>query len=71
MPTLTDYAPPMSKNKEWISRAEAATRIGVNVATIDRYVSKGVIRSRKNELTRRVTLSAEDVEAARQKRAET
>lgn len=68
MTTGLDYAPPMN-DTGWITRAEAAERIGVSLQTIDRYVSKGVINSRKNSFTARVTLSAKDVEAVRRERA--
>lgn len=69
MPSTT-YAPPVSTD-EWISRHEAARRIGVSVQTVDRYWrERGVIRSRKNDLTLRVTLSAEDVERVRREREE-
>jgi len=66
----TTYAPRVSTD-EWISRHEAARRLGVSVQTVDRYWrERGVIRSRKNELTRRVTLNAADVERVRVEREE-
>lgn len=64
----TTYAPRVSTD-EWITRHEAARRIGVSVQTVDRYWrERGVIAHRKNELTARVTLSAVDVEKVRQER---
>lgn len=64
----TTYAPLVGTD-EWITRHEAARRLGVSVQTVDRYWrERGVIRSRKNDLTLRVTLSAEDVERVRVER---
>lgn len=68
MTTLLDYAPPVAETEDWISRAEAATRIGVSMQTLDRYVTKGSIAKRQNPVTRRVRLSAEDVEKVRRER---
>lgn len=68
MTTSLDYAPPMSESEAWITRAEAAEILGVREQTVDRYVKAGVIASRKNEFTRRVRLSAEDVEKLRKAR---
>jgi excisionase family DNA binding protein len=71
MTAVLDYAPPVSTSKgEWMTRAEAAEALGVSLQTVDRYVSRGVIASRKNELTNRVRLAAADVEKVRRERAE-
>lgn len=67
--SLTAYAPSVSTD-EWITRHDAAERLGLSLATVDRYVARGVIRSRKNKITKRVTLNAADVEQLRREREE-
>jgi excisionase family DNA binding protein len=53
-----------------MTRQQAAEVLGVSLQTVDRYVSRGVIASRKNELTNRVRLSVADVEKVRRERTE-
>ena len=48
----------------WIPRAQAADRLDIRPATLDRWIATGLIRSRKNPLTRRVSVASEDVDAA-------
>jgi predicted site-specific integrase-resolvase len=67
MTAVIDYAPHVS-TKSWITRHEAAEILDLSLQTVDRYVKAGIIAARKNDLTRRVTLSAEDVERVRRER---
>lgn len=70
MPTAL-YAPPVSRSKsEWITRQQAAEVLGLSLASVDRYVRRGAIEMRKGLHTKRVTLSADDVERLRRELAE-
>jgi len=54
---------------ERITREQAAQRLGVSTATIDRYLRTGLLTSRvKNRVTGRVTLSAAEVEQLQRER---
>lgn len=53
---------------ERITREQAAERLGVSLATIDRYLAAGLLRREKNRLTKRVTLDADEVERLRSER---
>lgn len=54
---------------ERITRAEAADRLGVSLATIDRYLADDrLTRVTKIEITNRVLLDADQVEQIRRSR---
>lgn len=53
---------------ERITREEAARRLGVTLATIDRYLRTELLARYKNRVTGRVTLSAAEVEQLRRER---
>jgi predicted site-specific integrase-resolvase len=59
----------MADTDERITREEAARRLRVSTATIDRYLRTGLLTSRvKNRVTGRVTLSAAEVERLQRER---
>jgi predicted site-specific integrase-resolvase len=70
MTAVLDYAPHVSTSKSWITRQQAAKLLDLSLQTVDRYVKAGIIASRKNDLTKRVTLSADDVDKVKRGRAE-
>lgn len=53
---------------ERISRDEAAQRLGVSIATLDRYLADGLLTRHKNKITKRVQLDAGEVERLRRER---
>jgi predicted site-specific integrase-resolvase len=53
-----------------ITREEAAQRLSVAVATIDRYLRTGALTRHKNRITGRVTLSAAEVDQLRRERGQ-
>lgn len=53
---------------ERITREEASRRLGVSVATIDRYLRADLLSRHKNRVTGRVTLSAAEVEKLQRER---
>lgn len=53
---------------ERITREQAAERLGVSLATLDRYLAAGLLDREKNRLTKRVTLSAGQVDELRRTR---
>lgn len=53
---------------ERISRDEAAQRLGVSIATLDRYLADGLLTRHKNKITKRVQLDAAEVENLRRER---
>jgi hypothetical protein len=55
---------------ERITREDAARRLGVSLATIDRYLRTELLSRSKNAITGRVTLSAAEVEQLSRERAQ-
>lgn len=53
---------------ERITREQAAERLAVSLATLDRYLAAGLLARERNPVTRRVTLSADQVEQLRRTR---
>lgn len=53
---------------ERITREQAAQRLGVSLATLDRYLAAGRLDRERNDVTRRVTLDADQVEQLRRAR---
>lgn len=53
---------------ERISREEAARRLGVSPSTLDRYALAGYLHRERNNITRRTTYSAAEVDKLRQTR---
>ena len=48
---------------EWITRTQAAVRLGVTVRTIRRYMVSGRIRFTRDEMTGRVWIDADSLSA--------
>lgn len=65
MTTALQEAPPVT---ERIARADAAERLGVSIATVDRYLAEGLLTRHKNPVTKRVQLDAAEVEQLRRTR---
>jgi predicted site-specific integrase-resolvase len=57
--------PAGTDTSERISRKEAARRLGVHPATVDRYCGDGLIRAVRATVGRRTWLIAADVERVR------
>lgn len=55
--------PPRGEVTEWITRDEASARTGWSTERISRYIRGGHLRARKNEITKRVRVAANDLEA--------
>lgn len=53
---------------ERLSREDAAQRLGVSLATLDRYLARELLSRHKNPVTGRVTLSAAEVDELRRTR---
>lgn len=65
MTTMTGYPPPMTSDEpqQWLSRAQAAERLGVSTQTIDNWVRLGKLDRYKLAGRRLTRFKAEDVEA--------
>lgn len=59
-----------SGDDERITREEAAQRLGVSLATIDRYLRQKLISRQKNLITGRVTLSGAEIDRLRRERTQ-
>jgi predicted DNA-binding protein (UPF0251 family) len=59
-----------SGDDERITREEAAQRLGVSLATIDRYLRRRVLNRYKNLITGRVTLSGAEIDRLRRERTQ-
>jgi predicted DNA-binding protein (UPF0251 family) len=72
MTTALREAPAMadSDNDERITREEAAQRLSVSLATIDRYLRHKLISRQKNLITGRVTLSGAEIDRLRRERTQ-
>jgi predicted site-specific integrase-resolvase len=69
MTTALQEAPGMADGEgERITREDAARRLGVSLATIDRYLRTSLLSRYKNRVTGRVTLSAAEVEQLHRER---
>lgn len=55
---------------ERITREEAAQRLGVSLATIDRYLRHKLLGRQKNLITGRVTLSGAEIDRLRRERTQ-
>src|SRR6476620_10657207 len=55
-------------NKEWLSSAEAARRLGVSAATLYAYVSRGLLRSEGAEGQRERRYRADDISRLKRRR---
>src|SRR5439155_19016628 len=56
-------------NKEWLSSAEAARRLGVSSATLYAYVSRGLLRSEGSNGQRERRYSSDDVALLKRRRS--
>lgn len=51
-----------------LTREETAERLGVSLATVDRYLRRRVLTKRKSEITNRVEIDPDEVERLRARR---
>lgn len=51
--------------KTWLTRREAAQRAGVGLRTIARRLADGKLTRHRDELTRRVLIDADELDAVR------
>jgi citrate synthase len=58
-----------SAHDDWVPAAEAARRLDVKVGTLYSYVSRGLLRSRRDESSRRSVFNAAEVDDLRRTRA--
>jgi len=63
-----DLYDPVVSTHEWMSRDAAAEQLGVSTQTVDAYVRKRLIRSRRNEITKRTQLWRADAEQVQKTR---
>lgn len=68
MPLTLEHSPPVTTER--LTRAQAADRLGVSTATIDRYALSGLLTRYKNRLTGRVSYDAAEIEKLRTEREE-
>jgi citrate synthase len=66
---MNQYEFGWSADPEWVSAAEAARRLGVKVETLYSYVSRGLLRSRRDDDGRRSLFDAAAVNQLRRNRA--
>jgi citrate synthase len=66
---MNQYASEQRPDPEEVPTAEAARRLGIKVETLYSYVSRGLLRSRRDDEGRRSIFDAREVEELRRRRA--
>jgi citrate synthase len=66
---MNPYASEQRPDPEEVPTAEAARRLGIKVETLYSYVSRGLLRSRRDDEGRRSIFDAREVEELRRRRA--
>lgn len=66
---MNQYAAGRRSEPEWVTAVEAARRLGIKVETLYSYVSRGLLRSRRDEEGRRSLFDAGEVNDLRRTRA--
>jgi citrate synthase len=66
---MNQYASGQRADPEEVPAAEAARRLGIKVETLYSYVSRGLLRSRRDDEGRRSIFDAREVEELRRRRA--
>jgi predicted site-specific integrase-resolvase len=65
---LLQEAPDMLGDGDGITREEAAERLGVSLATLDRYLRRRLLTRYRSDITNRVEIDPDEVEHLRARR---